>query len=253
MNSRTRAVSWALAGAILFSLASGFSIAWFDTHHPDGTIVFVLVIGSMSVALLGALAGIVVNAVMIASLRSRRPARFTVLSGAFRIPPMADLRLNGVMGILLVGPLAGTMWRTPDTRGIAIAFVALMTIPIGLLLALGPGPVFELRPTGVYWNARIFRRHIPWEALAPGGPNRPRPSDYRLPLIVSRPELVSQHGMRLGSGTADRPNLSLAVDVQPVFLADAIHWYADHPEDRAAIGTQAEHDRLRAALGAGNP
>jgi hypothetical protein len=69
-------------------------------------------------------------------------------------------------------------------------------------------------------------------------------------LIATRPGLVRQRGLSLGSGTAERPCLSLAMDVHPLFLADAIRWYADHPADRAAIGTQTEHDRLLAALGA---
>ena len=36
--------------------------------------------------------------------------------------------------------------------------------------------------------------------------------------------------------------------MRPDFLADAIRWYVEHPDDRAGIGTAAEHDRLIAAL-----
>lgn len=43
--------------------------------------------------------------------------------------------------------------------------------------------------------------------------------------------------------------VSTEVDVNPWFLADAIRWYVEHPENRPAIGTQEEHTRLLAALG----
>jgi len=46
----------------------------------------------------------------------------------------------------------------------------------------------------------------------------------------------------------DRPGLPVHLNVHPWFLADAIRWYANHPEHRAAIGTDAEHDRLVGAL-----
>ncbi|MCP2322094.1 hypothetical protein HDA40_000601 [Hamadaea flava] len=250
MNSRTRAVTWTLVGALLLSLASGVVLALLSDAGPDRTTFVVVLLAVNAVAVLAGLTATIAGAIMLGSSGSRRRAGFIVTGRAFRIPPRTDLRLNGVLGILITGPLGGMMWRSPDSRGIAIAFVTCMAILIALILAVGPGPVLELRPTGVYWNARVFRRHIPWEALAPGGPDRPRPSDFRLLLIVTRPELVTQRGSRLGSGTAERPFLSLAMDVHPVFLADAIHWYADHPEDCRAIGTQAEHDRLRTALGA---
>jgi hypothetical protein len=40
------------------------------------------------------------------------------------------------------------------------------------------------------------------------------------------------------------------VRVHPWFLADAIRYYVAQPARRAAIGTLAEYDRLRADLGA---
>ncbi|NUT22776.1 MAG: hypothetical protein HOV77_26715 [Hamadaea sp.] len=249
MISRTRIVTFALAGAILFSLASGVAIAWFDAHDPDGVTVVVLVFGSYGLVLLAALAGIVANIAFLASPRFHRHPRFTVRRGAFWVPPVADMRLNGLMGVLFAGPLLGTMWNSLDDYGLAIAYAVFAILLGAATVAIGPGPTFELRPTGIYWNARIFYRFISWEALAPGGPNRPRLSDTRLTLITTRPELVRQRGVRLGSGTPERPILPLSMNVHPVFLADAIHWYADHPADRAAIGTAAEYDRLLAALG----
>ncbi len=39
--------------------------------------------------------------------------------------------------------------------------------------------------------------------------------------------------------------------VHPWFLADAIRSYVEHPQDRVAIGTIAEHERLQAVLTGG--
>ncbi len=54
-------------------------------------------------------------------------------------------------------------------------------------------------------------------------------------LTVSLPDLVELRGWRRPAG-------------DPTLLAWAIRWYTEHPEDRAGIGTPAEHDRLVAIL-----
>jgi hypothetical protein len=41
--------------------------------------------------------------------------------------------------------------------------------------------------------------------------------------------------------------------VNPWFVSATIRWYADHPDERPAIGTPAGHDRLREALRAEDP
>lgn len=41
--------------------------------------------------------------------------------------------------------------------------------------------------------------------------------------------------------------------VNPWFVSAAIQWYANHPDERAGIGTPSGHDRLREALGAADP
>jgi hypothetical protein len=67
-----------------------------------------------------------------------------------------------------------------------------------------------------------------------------------LQLIVERPELVVQRGWHVLTGTRQRP--ILPADTHDWLLAGAVAWYAQHPADRAAIGTAAEHARLVAAL-----
>ncbi len=67
----------------------------------------------------------------------------------------------------------------------------------------------ELTPAGVYWRSPLFRRLVPWEALAPGGPPRPQIHANRLHLAVARPELVRQRGLALGFGPRQRPVVPL--------------------------------------------
>lgn len=56
---------------------------------------------------------------------------------------------------------------------------------------------------------------------------------------------------RRGIGV-DRRLLSIG-NVHPWFIADAIRYYATYPEHRAAIGTQAEYERLVATLNGPGP
>jgi hypothetical protein len=67
-------------------------------------------------------------------------------------------------------------------------------------------------------------------------------------LVLTRPELVRRRRRRPPPFMGDW--ITTQVDVPSWFLADAIRWYVEHPEDRTAIGTHAEHERLIAALGA---
>ena len=84
-----------------------------------------------------------------------------------------------------------------------------------------------------FWLQSLVR----WEELRPGQPTSP-PSAGSLTLFRDRP------------GRAGRVMLGLSqIQVHTAFLADAIRFYVDHPERRAAIGTQAEYDHLMHALG----
>jgi hypothetical protein len=132
-----------------------------------------------------------------------------------------------------------------------LLFAVFTTIFVGVVAFLwfvGSRPFLQLTATGLRWDARVFRRNIPWEALAPGGPPRPGPADWKLILATVRPDLVTEAGLHRGTGTRQAPVIPLQLKVHPVFLADAIRWYTEHPEHRAAIGTQAELERLVAAL-----
>jgi hypothetical protein len=73
-------------------------------------------------------------------------------------------------------------------------------------------------------------------------------------LILTRAAIVSVTPVSrrtLPWDTAAR--LPRNVRVDPWFLAATIRWYADHPDERAAIGTQQGYDRLLVALGVVEP
>jgi hypothetical protein len=80
---------------------------------------------------------------------------------------------------------------------------------------------------------------VPWETLAPGQPGRRELRSKRLILSYARLDLVRRR----------RLVWSLRTDnVHSWLIADAIRYYVDHPEHRAAIGTPAEYDRLQRTL-----
>jgi hypothetical protein len=82
---------------------------------------------------------------------------------------------------------------------------------------------------------------FPWAAIDPASPVV---SGYAFPLrlVLAKPEMVTRSGLVTGFN-------KIAFDaVDPVFVAEVITHYAAEPERRAAIGTAAELDRLRAAF-----
>ncbi|WP_155373579.1 hypothetical protein [Catellatospora vulcania] len=101
-------------------------------------------------------------------------------------------------------------------------------------------PRLELRAEGIHLPG-LRALDIPWEALAPGFPQRPTMRSWLLRLTVARLELLPVRMRR-------RPMLSLGWDTHPWLVAGAIRWYVEHPEDRVRIGTRAEHDRLVSML-----
>jgi hypothetical protein len=108
------------------------------------------------------------------------------------------------------------------------------------------GPVYELTTAGIHRQSEFGSLFIPWEALYADGPSRPTAAAInasQLQLAAVRPELVRYRGI-VRARSPEWPVLPLATTTHPWLLADAIRWYAEHPEHRAGIGTQEEHDRL---------
>jgi hypothetical protein len=196
--------------------------------------------------------------------RRTRPARLSVTPSGFGVATLTPAGMSALLPIVLAGVVVGELpglsridgEATPAQRWIEAAFAAMSTAVTVLLVVLAAavavlswrGLGYELTPQGVLWRTPLLRRLVPWDALAPGGPQRPAPGARLLTLPVGRPDLVTQRGWAAGHGTREAPALPLQVDVDGRFLADAIRWYVDHPADRAMIGSTAEHERLVAAV-----
>ncbi len=193
-----------------------------------------------------------------------RPARFTLAHGGFTLRPLVSPGLLAMQQLTIAGFFVGSavrQWRRSagfedfESTADFVFFGVLAATALVTVLAMVPhtiagwrGNAVELTQAGIRIRTPSFRRMIPWAALAPGGPPRPAADADQLHLVVVRPELVTQRGWGIGTGPRERPVVSLQVDVHPWFVADAISWYVEHPEERAAIGTADGHDRLVAAL-----
>lgn len=185
--------------------------------------------------------------------QDRRPARFAPAGGGFVAWPAVSPALLLVPPMMLCAVAAVTLltWPAPDPLlgWVTVALIALFALLIvAQVVSIWRGQATMLTTAGIRYSGPWFSRVIPWEALAPGGPLPTHLTDRYLPLAVVRPDLVVQRGWPIGQGSRKRPVLPLAFNVHPLFLTDAIRWYAEHAEDRVAIGTPAEHDRLVAAL-----
>lgn len=169
---------------------------------------------------------------------SRRPKRFSLSPNGFHTrPALPPGVLVPIVSVGVADLLGSALERTREDRwsGMVLAVatvVFLLTAAVVGTFAVGRSYV-HLTPEGISWGSWPFQRRVGWDELAPGGPLRAHPGARKL-------RLETRHGRR---------SISTQVDVNPWFLADAIRWYVEHPEHRAGIGTQSEHDRLTAGLG----
>lgn len=188
--------------------------------------------------------------------RNRRREIFTVARGGFLALPAASPGLECVLSLMtagVLGALVGANWPPEGFLGWAalVATVLITLLAVSQSILAWPARHVALTPAGIQWRSPLYRRLVPWDALARGGPAVPSLVATRIPLEVISPESVVVRGMGFLSGSAARPAVVTGqLDVHPRLMAAAIRWYAEHPEDRAAIGTSAEHERLRAALAA---
>ncbi len=171
--------------------------------------------------------------------RSGGAAAFTVTDRAF-VTSSHTSRLLGFGLLLLSGR---TAFADLSNHGLGARLLVTASVACGTIFAVMIWcgmPTLELRAEGIRMSGP-GGTDIPWEALAPGFPRHPAVSSRTLALTVARPDLMPARMRR-------SPVLPLGWDTHPQLVAAAIRWYVDHPEDRARIGTQAEHDRLVAAL-----
>ena len=101
----------------------------------------------------------------------------------------------------------------------------------------GDGYGVSLRPDGVLNRQILGSKFIPWDAFTPDFPVSP--GSQSLAARYERPELVRTRGIG-----ARRDTLPVAVD--PAYLTQVIHEYVNHPDRRAAIGSESERHRVAA-------
>ncbi|MEU9510424.1 hypothetical protein AB0D32_29560 [Micromonospora sp. NPDC048170] len=111
-----------------------------------------------------------------------------------------------------------------------------------LLVEAWRGYNVALHPHGVRQSWALGSVTVPWEAIpaAQIPPGADRPS--RLRLTFAQPQLVRRRGISWGRKALRTDNVDAG------FLAAAIGHYVRHGEHRAAIGSQAEYERLLAEL-----
>jgi hypothetical protein len=199
----------------------------------------------------------------VALVRRRRPPRLVPSRSGLGLEPDVPLGFTAAIILLVLstfGDRVVEVWREVGALGddgmifLDVVFAAVMTIlhtvwaaVLALHVAVAwRGFAVEVTPEGVVVRAPLYRRLIPWAALAQGGPPRQPAGPKSVTLAVARPELVRQRGLPLFCGTREWPDVPAGRHAW--LLADVIRWYVNHPEDRAAIGTEAERDRMLAAL-----
>ena len=103
-------------------------------------------------------------------------------------------------------------------------------------------PSVDFTPHGLTLTRMAGTVAVPWGALDPGAPTVPGEAPSAPKVVIARPEGVVRHGI-----TGDS-NAVVAEGVPMDFVLGVIGVYTADPERRAAIGTAAELDRLRAEL-----
>ncbi|NUO58567.1 MAG: hypothetical protein HOV71_12065 [Hamadaea sp.] len=176
---------------------------------------------------------------------SLRDGRFVVRSSPFLFGVWSILLFYFAGGMIPTERVPNEYAMRPYTDPlpmflVAATLVAAM-IAVGVALPFLSRPRVELAVAGVLIQRFRSQSVLAWTLLAPGGPVPPARRSHQIWLFVA------------GQVRYTRYAIPLSVDVEPTFLANAIRHYVDHPAERAAIGTEAELDRLRAALAAAQP
>jgi hypothetical protein len=241
-----------VVGTAVVCAAACVGLQLLAAPRSSGRLVLVLLPGAVAVACL---------VLSITALRDARPAAFVVdpRTPAFRPVPRRTDVYAAVSVIFLAGgqvagwtivagsaPVAGPRVARIVTGvefTVGTVLVASMVAVTGVLAAaLWRGVGVQLRPEGLVDRGPVGRLTVPWEALTPGYPFVSSPSARSLVLSYARPELIRQRGLVLS-----RQQINAGA-TDPRFLGRALVHYVAHPQYRAAIGTQVEHDRLLAAL-----
>ncbi|MEU7999577.1 hypothetical protein AB0B66_00165 [Catellatospora sp. NPDC049111] len=239
---RITVVGFALAG---FVLQLGRNLAVDQLVMADRLPGGVFTIAVLGLTLLGQLAPI--GGYLLVVMRGRPiPASFVATGDGFVAPASPVIGLLVVMawtgagGSSSLARVLGVGERAASGLDLATAgvFLALAVISGGWVLL--HGPAVTLTPAGIEFRNMWRTGRVTWAEQAADALGT---TATRLVLAVPR------------AGGQPR-QLRIAknfVHVAETFLTRASRHYAEHPEHRAAIGTEAELARLRAALSVGGP
>jgi len=187
----------------------------------------------------------------------RRPNHFAWSNGRFTVPASPLYAGSQAMMWMFLSGGAVFTERVPNGDRMRMAefdFTWPATvIGVGVFWVVAFAFLLVQRPqlhldSGGLAIRRVWRTtEIAWGDLAPGGPVPPvKRRTRRLRLYLNRAPVLGRY-----VASEDVPIGWL--HVEPAFLARAIRHYVEHPQDRAAIGTEEGLRQLRAAVGASDP
>ncbi|GLW30544.1 hypothetical protein Areg01_34840 [Actinoplanes regularis] len=207
---------------------------------------------------------------IVASFRQARPTAFVVRPDltAFVAPAAAGPAYLALCFLLMAADRVGEVLSSVHADGVSsfdIGLVVLQAIASSLLyLQAWIGFDVYLRPDGLYHRRVVGTVFVPWQAtpaahvacrpdgtktvvippgVIPAQDTRAadgRPTEVR--MAYGRPELVRTGGLTRNA------NRIIPHHVDASFLAAAITFYANRPEDRASIGTAHGYRQLQEAL-----
>lgn len=224
-------VAAAVVAVALVGLRVGYEFGVTEAHTPAWLAVTLLL--APIVLLSGAFVGF---GIVLRPVMQPPPSALRVRGDAFVVPGSPVWLGRATMAWALLGTLF--LESDPSTPlGLRVTLNAVAALLIGLAaIPLLRGPRIVVSPDGLTIRAGGSRR-VRWDDLVQV-PQRPLPLTVRSPKLA----LSIRRPGRLEPGWLLVPLEMLAVE--PVFLGSVVEHYVEHPDRRAAIGTEAEYARL---------
>lgn len=230
-----------IAVAVLVTLAGAATMissqGWRD---PVGLGMF----GAVVLAFAGSL-------VVLQAVGRRAPRTLDVSDDGFTTPRHGGslLMMASMLPMIGIAIAAAGIEATSGRHvilGSAAAVVGVVLV-VGLAALLRTVPGVRFTRCGLTLTRLASTIVVPWDALDAETPTVRADPTSSVKLVIARPGLVDRQGI-----TGDS-NAVVAEGVPIDFLRGAIRVYATDPGRRAAIGTPAELERLRADLPAPAP
>ncbi|GAA0469408.1 hypothetical protein Ade02nite_32340 [Paractinoplanes deccanensis] len=208
--------------ALVAALLAGLGLALGDAHAVAFALVACLIVFS------------------VLALKYRRPTRLEVEDRAFATlvwpqPVALAVALTVLGGNSVYNYLAAAIDGDLDGLDVTLAVLYIAVLAMLWFVVWTP-PRLRLTPDGIVQRRPLGSRVVPWEALDPVAPLFAE-DRARVVLNVERGDLVAARGL---PGRA----YSLESGTDPAFLCRVITEYVTEPGSRAAIGTEAELNRL---------